>query len=189
MSDAADLPNAPRFEQPRHSLTNERRLTGAARDLWQRTGGLQVAEFADNALVIVDPAGKATIIHAGAAIRAAFGLAAGMRLDGVPGLAAELRAACDLIAFDPQPVPFEACLAAPGRACVLVRGVALPLSEGRDPDMIPHLVQIFINWRELLDRAATTRLRQKIGAALRISKPNLAKYDPFVLKNAQKLPR
>jgi hypothetical protein len=86
-------------------------------------------------------------------------------------------------------VPFEACLAAPGRACVLVRGVALPLSEGRDPDMIPHLVQIFINWRELLDRAATTRIRREIGTALRIAAPNPTKTDPFMLKNARKLPR
>jgi hypothetical protein len=176
MSSAADLPN-------------ERRLTGAAHDLWQRSGGLNVAEFADNAIVIVDPAGKATNIRAGAAIEVTFGLAAGMRLNGLPGLAAELRAACDLIAFDPQPVPFEACLAAPGRACVLVRGVALPLSEGRDPDMIPHLVQIFINWRELLDRAATTRIRREIGTALRIAAPNPMKADLFMLKNARKLPR
>jgi hypothetical protein len=189
MSSAVDLPNDPRSEQPRHCLANERRLTGAARDLWQRSGGLQVAEFAGNAIVVVDPAGKATIISAGAAIEATFGLAAGMRLDGLSGLAAELRAACDLIAFEPQPVPFEACLTAPGRACVLVRGVALPLSEGRDADAIPHLVQIFINWRELLDRAATTRIRREIGAALRISTPNPTKNDPFILKNARKAPR
>ncbi len=189
MSSAADQPNDPHFEKSRHRLANERRLPGAARALWQRSGGLHVAEFADNAIVIVDPAGKATIIRTGAAIEATFGLAAGMRLDGLSGLAAELRAACDLIAFDPQPVPFEACLAAPGRACVLVRGVALPLSEGRNAGKIPHLVQIFINWRELLDRAATTRLRREIGAALRISAPNLTKNDPFILKNARKTPR
>ncbi len=126
MSSAADLPN-------------ERRLTGAAHDLWQRSGGLNVAEFADNAIVIVDPAGKATIIRAGAAIEATFGLAAGMRLNGLPGLATELRAACDL--------------------------------------------------RELLDRAATTRIRREIGTALRIAAPNPTKADPFMLKNARKLPR
>jgi len=78
---------------------------------------------------------------------------------------------------------------ASGRACVLVRGVALPLSERRNPDMIPHLVQIFVNWRELLDRAATTRLRQEISAALRILTSNPTKTDPFILKNALKLPR
>ena len=154
MSNAADLLNAaPRLAQSRYSLTNERRLARAARDLWQRSGGLQIAEFADNVLVIVDPAGNATIIHAGAAIKTTFGLAAGMRLEGLPGLAAELRAACDLIVFDPQPVPFETCLMASGRACMLVRGVALPLSERRNPDMIPHLVQIFVNWRELAGTA------------------------------------
>ena len=135
------------------------------------------------------PMGKATIIHAGAAIKATFGLAAGMRLEVLPGLAAELRAACDLIIFDPQPVPFETCIMASGRACVLVRGVALPLSERRNPDMIPHLVQIFVNWRELLDRAATTRLRQEISATLRILTSNPTKTDPFTLKNALKLPR
>ena len=77
MSNAADLLNAaPRLAQSRYSLTNERRLARAARDLWQRSGGLQIAEFADNVLVIVDPAGNATIIHAGAAIKTTFGLAA-----------------------------------------------------------------------------------------------------------------
>jgi hypothetical protein len=109
-----------------------------------------------------------------------------MRLDGLHGLAAELRAACDLIVFDPQPVPFEASLAAPGCACILVRGVALPLSDALDASGIPHQVQVILNWRELLDRAATTRLRHEIGAALRLVRPKSTKIDPFLPKNAQK---
>ena len=108
MSSAADLPVDPRFEPPPHFLVVDRRMAGVARDLWQRSGGMPVAEFADHALVIADPAGDATIISAGAAIEAMFGLCAGMRLDGLSGLAAEVRAACDLIVFDPKPVLFEA---------------------------------------------------------------------------------
>ena len=188
MSSAADLPVDPRFEQPPHFLVVDRRMAGVARDLWQRSGGMPVAEFADHALVIADPAGDATIISAGAAIEAMFGLCAGMRLDGLSGLAAGVRAACDLTLFDPKPVPFAASLDAPGLACVLVRGVALPLSDGLDAGGVPHQVQLVINWRELLDRAATTRLRREIGAAMRLARPNSAKMDPFLPKSLQKPP-
>ncbi len=185
-SAAAELPVDPRFELPPHFLVVDRRMAGAARDLWRRSGGVRISSFDDHALIVADPAGNAVIISAGAAIEAMFGLVAGMRLDGLTGLAAEVRAACDLIVFDPQPVPFEASLDAPGRACVLVRGIALPLSDGLDASGIPHQVQFVINWRELLDRAATTRLRREIGAALRLARPNFAKTDPFLPKTAQK---
>jgi hypothetical protein len=189
MSTAADLPVDPRFELPPQFVVADRRMAGVLRDLWRRSGGLRVADYANHALVLADPAGAATIVSAGAAIEATFGLAAGMPLDGLTGLAAEVRAACDLIIFDPQPVPFEASLTAPGRAGVMVRGVALPLSDGLDASGIPYQVQFVINWRELLDRAATTRLWREIGAALRLVRPNLMKSDPFLPNSAQKSPR
>jgi hypothetical protein len=186
MSSAAQTPVDPRFELPPQFIVADRRLAGAAHDLWRRSGGLRVADYADHSLIVADPAGAATIVSAGAAIEATFGLSAGMPLDGLTGLAAEVRAACDLIVFDPQPVPFEASLAAPGCACVLVRGVALPLTDGFDASGIPHQVQFVINWRELLDRAATTRLRREIGAALRLARPVSTKSDPFLPKSARK---
>jgi hypothetical protein len=189
MSSAADLPVEPRFEPPPQFAVIDRRMAGAARDLWQQSGGMHVDAFADHALVIADPAGAAVIINAGMAIEAVFGLSAGMRLDGLTGLAAEVRAACDLIVFDPRPVPFEASLAGVGRTCILVRGIALPLSDALDESKIPQRVQVILNWRELLDRSATTRLRREIGAALRLSRPNHVKIDPFKPNKPQKLVR
>ena len=187
MSSDADLPVEPNFEPPPQFAVIDRRMAGAARDLWQQSGGMHVDAFADQALVIADPAGAAIIIDAGIAIEAVFGLSAGMQLDGLTGLAAEVRAACDLIVFDPRPVPFEASIAGVERACILVRGIALPLSHALDKSKIPHKVQVILNWRELLDRSATTRLRREIGDALRLSRPNRAKIDPFKQNKPQKL--
>ena len=187
MPSVADLPVEPRFEPPPQFAVIDRRMAAAARDLWQQSGGMRVDAFADHALVIADPAGTAMITNAGIAIEAVFGLSVGMRLDGLTGLAAEVRAACDLIVFDPRPVPFEASLAGVGRACVLARGIALPLFDGLDTSKIPDKVQVILNWRELLDHSATTRLRREIGDALRLSRPNPAKIDPFMLKTSRKL--
>lgn len=166
-------PSDLRFDLPPRFETVERRLASRALDRWRAGGRAFVAGFDDHSLVIADPGGMACIIAAGAGITATFGLAAGMHLDGRTGLAAEVRAACDLIAIDPQPLPFEASLAAEGRACILLRGVALPIGPAADP------VQIVISWRELLDRAATSRLRREVGSALRSIRPATAHSDPF----------
>ena len=189
MSSAADLPVDPRFELPPQFAVVDRRMAWPARDLWRQSGGRRLAEFADHALVVADPAGSAIIVSVGAAIEAIFGLSAELRLDGLTGLAPEVRAACDLIVFDPQPVPFEASFSAPGWACMLVRGVALPLSDELDAGGIPLRVQIFINWRELLDRVATTRTRREIGAALQPARSKCAKIYPFLLRIAKNSPR
>ncbi len=151
---------------------SERRLAGRAVDAWMAAGGEGADGFEANSLFIADPAGRPVIVQAGRAVTAAFGLAAGMALEG-PGLAAEARAACDLIALRPEPVPFEATLSGRGRACILVRGVALPL--GRDIET----VQIIVSWREVLDRAATARLRRELGAAL-LEVRNTSRFDPFL---------
>lgn len=177
-----------RFEMPPHFVVMERRLAGQALDRWHAGGRRMVAGFDDNSLVITDPAGLATIESVGAGITAAFRLAVGMRLDGRDGLAAEIRAACDLIAIDPRPLPFEASLAAPARALILMRGIALPIGAGLsapDPGQFPDRVQIIMNWREVLDRAATTRLRRELGAALRLVRPISSKIDPFSPKTAR----
>lgn len=174
-----------RFELPPRFVVAERRMAGQAIDQWRATGNALVTGFDAHSLIIADPAGMATIEAVGSAIAAVFGLGPGMRLDGRDGLAAEARAACDLIAIRPQPVPFELSMTTPSAALILARGVALPIGNGRtmaDQGQLPDRVQIIINWREVLDRAATTRLRSELGAALRLVSPVLAKNDPFSIK-------
>jgi hypothetical protein len=182
---AANIQVDPRFELPPQFVVTERRIAGQAIDRWRSGGKALVTGFDSHSLIVVDPAGMATIEYAGDAIAAAFGLGAGMRLDGRGGLAAEVLAACGLIAIDPQPVPFEFSLTTPASALVLGRGVALPIGADAgvaDAVQIPDCVQIVINWREMLDRPATTRLRRELGAALRLVPPVLAKTDPFSFK-------
>jgi hypothetical protein len=177
-----------RFDVPPHFVVMERRMAGQALDRWLEGGRGLVPGFDDNGLVIADRAGMACIESAGAAVTATFGLAAGMRLDGRDGLAAEVRAACDLIAIDPRPLPFEASLSAPGRALILLRGIALPIGAGVSPaerGQIPARVQIIVNWREVLNRAATTRLRRELGAALRLVRPIQTRTDPFLPKSGR----
>ncbi len=172
-----------RFEMPPHFVVVERRMAGQALDRWHAGGRCRVAGFDDNSLVIADPAGVARIESAGASVAATFGLAPEMHLGGQGGLAAELRAACDLIAIDPRPLPFEASIGTPARALILMRGIALPIGAGdsaADPGRIPERVQVIVNWREMLDRAATTRLRRELGASLRLVRPISTIIDPFL---------
>jgi len=165
-----------RFDAPPRFGITERRMAELALDAWAAAGCGVVAGFDANSVMIADPAGRAIVTAVAPAIAATFGLVAGMALTGGEGLAAELTAACDLIALRPEPVPFEASLVAAGCACILLRGVALPLFvAGHDT----HNVQAVVSWREVLDRAATTRLRRELGAAFRFSPPISARRDPF----------
>ncbi len=165
-----------RFDLPPCFVVTERRLAGQAVERWLAGDGARVGGFDANALVVADPAGLGILLSVGAAVTATFGLAAGMMLDGRGGLAAEVRAACDLIAIDPRPVPFEASLAAAQRACILVRGVALPI---RAAPGSAEQVQVIVSWREVLDRGATTRLRRELTTALRRVAPAGPVRDPF----------
>jgi hypothetical protein len=183
-SAAAETMIDPRFDLPPHFVVAERRMAGQAIDEWRAGGKSIVPGFDSHSLIIVDPAGVPVIADAGAAISAAFGLAPGMRLDGPGGLFAEVRAACDLIAIDPQPVPFELRLTT-AKALILARGVALPIWLGMipaEPGRKPDRVQVVVNWREVLDRRATTQLRRELGASLRVVPAILARNDPFSVK-------
>lgn len=166
-----------RFDVPPRFGIVERRMAGQALDAWAACGQAAVSGFDDNSLFIDD---RAVITSAGAAVAATFGLAAGMTLAGRDGLAAEFLSACDRIALHPVPVPFEASLTSRRSAAILTRGVALPLFAG---GRHTNVVQIVVSWREVLNRAATTRLRRELGAALRFSAPISAKPDPFSAKS------
>lgn len=161
------------FDLPPHFPMTERRLASRALALWSEDRCRPVSGHDTNSITIAEPDGHAVITSVGEAVMATFDLLPGAHLDGRQGLAAELRAACHLIAIDLKPVPFEANLSAPGRACILARGVALPIG----PRM--EMVQVILSWREVLDRSATRRLRREIGAALRHLAPPAAKIDPF----------
>ncbi len=183
---AAEWPDS-RFELPPRFAMAERRMSGRAIDAWAAGGQGPVRGFEANSILILEPGGMARIESLGDEVAATFALAAGMALEGRDGLGAELRAACDLIALYGRPVPFEASLAAPGRACVLARGVALPIAE-TPPEPAPHRppaierVQVILSWREVLDRAATARLKRELTAALREARPQPLTTDPFLPK-------
>ncbi len=161
------------FDLPPHFPVTERRLAALALAQWAEDRCRLVTGHDANSIVIAEPDGLPVITCAGDAIIATFGLLPGDHLDGQGGLAAELRAACDLIAIDLKPVPFEANLAAPGRAGILARGVALPIGPRMES------VQVILSWRELLDRSATRRLRREIGVAFRHLPHKTPKIDPF----------
>jgi hypothetical protein len=161
------------FDLPPHFPMTERRLAARALAQWAEDRHRLVPGHDANSIVIAEPDGHAVITSAGEPITATFGVHPGLHLDGQSGLAAELRAACDLIAIDLKPVPFEANLPAPGRAAILTRGVALPIGRRMEA------VQVILSWRELLDRSATRRLRREVGAALRILPRKTPQIDPF----------
>jgi hypothetical protein len=173
------IPMAAGFDLPPQFPAAEQRLSGRALKHWLHDRHHLVPGHDDNSIVIAEPDGMATIASVGDAVATTFGLAAGMRLDGRAGLAGELRAACDLISVDLRPVPFEASLSAPGRPCILARGVALPIGPAMEQ------VQIIVSWREVLDRSATRRLRREIGVALQFSPGFSPPRDPFSAEMAR----
>lgn len=160
------------FDVPPRFPIIERRCTSLAEAAWEGAGRTSSPGFDECSIVIVDPGGLARLERVGWAVTESFGLAAGHALERLDSLTTELCAACDLIALQPAPLHFDAVLATPRAACILLRGVALPLA-GSDR------AQIVLSWREVLNRTATARLRRDFVAALRQGRPNLADFDPF----------
>jgi hypothetical protein len=148
---AGERPGPLREDQVPRSVVVERRLTNRALAAWQSAhdDGMApaLAPFFDHSIVVRDPAGRAIIESVGGPVSARFGLIAGVALLRDPGLSEELMAACELVALQPMPIPFEASVNDPMGAQMLVRGLALPLPEAGDPGA---LVQIVLSWREVL---------------------------------------
>jgi len=114
-------------EMPMSFLREEKRLAGRAMQAWRRSQRASVPGFEATSLTIADPGGAALLRSVAPAIAATFGLSVGQSLaagarDTESEIAAELRAACDLVALGGRPVPFEASLIAPDRTIVLMRG-------------------------------------------------------------------
>ncbi|MBC7584673.1 MAG: hypothetical protein H7316_13065 [Tardiphaga sp.] len=160
------------FDMPPRFPHVERRRAGAALAVWQAGGGALVPGHDDHSVVVGDPGGAAWLRRVGVAVTETFGIVADTALQRRDPITTELCAACDLIALNPVPLHFEASLMAPGLACVLLRGVALPIDDGA-------VVQIVLSWREVLNRAATARLERDLTTALRLSRPILPDFDPF----------
>jgi len=162
------------------SVVVERRLTNRALGAWQAAApdgtAAALAPFFDHSLIVRDPAGHAIIESVGAPLSARFGLVAGLPLLRDPGLGEELVAACELVALQPMPIPFEASVNDPMAAQILVRGLALPLPEGDDP---AALVQVVLSWREVLSKSAARRLRAELAQAFAGLQPHGGGAEPF----------
>lgn len=167
------------FEMPPQIPLLERRRANLAEAAWEAAGRGWVPGFDDDSLVVGDLGGALRIVRVGLSVTDAFGLLTDLALERSDPLQAELCAACDLVALAPVPVQFEACLPTVRAACVLVRGVALPLMEGQR-------VQIVLSWREVLNRTATARLRRDFIAALRQNRSDSTPFDPFSRDFAKK---
>ena len=150
----------------------DRRRAGQAEALWESAGRTWVPDYDDCSILVAQPGGQARLQRVGLSVQASFGLVPESRLERHDPLSVELCAACDLIALQPVPLHFEISLATPEAACILLRGVALPIA-GADQ------VQIVMSWREVLNRSATARLRRDLVAALRQSGPRSMTFDPF----------
>lgn len=161
---ASDLP-------PKLALI-ERRRAGLAEAAWNAAGRGWAPGFDEHSLIIADPGGETRLVRVGLAVTETFGLLAEMALERGVALSTELCAACDLVALESAPVHFEASLTTAQAACILLRGVALPLADEQH-------VQIVLSWREVLNRTATARLRRDFVAALRQSRPVSVDFDPF----------
>jgi len=170
-----------RIDQVPRSVVVERRLTNRALAAWQNARECDTATalqaFFDHSLVVRDPAGRAIIENVGGPVSARFGLMAGLPLLRDPGLGEELVAACELVVLQPMPIPFEASVNDPMGAQLLVRGLALPLTDGDDP---AGLVQIVLSWREILSKSAARRLRDELAQAFaEIGRLSAPPADPF----------
>lgn len=169
------------LEMPPRIAPIERRRAGIAEAAWAAAGRGWVPGFDDDSLIVGDPGGVARLVRVGLAVSESFGLVAELCLARTDPLATELCAACDLVAINPVAVHFEASVATASAACVLVRGVALPLADGQQ-------VQIVLSWREVLNRTATARLQRDFVAALRQNRSISPLFDPFSDESAKKPP-
>lgn len=173
-------PGPLREDQVPRGVVVERRLTNRALAAWQSAPDSHIAAalapFYDHSVIVRDPAGRAIIDGVGGPVSARFGLVAGLPLLRDPGLSEELVAACELVALQPMPIPFEASVNDPMGAQMLVRGLALPLPEDDDP---AAAVQIVLSWREILSKSAARRLRAELASAF-ASVPRLPPViEPF----------
>lgn len=152
----------PCFEPPpRLAVPRERRLTALAGRVLAAGG--PVGAFRDNAISLdVDGTGSAAVNKLGAAVAAVFGLSAGPLAGPPESLAAVLDAAVGRARTADAVTPFEAAVATPSAACVLLRGIVLPTAGGADA---------VLSWKQVLDADATARIRAELLREMRVPAP------------------
>lgn len=140
------------------------------------------SEFAAHALLLdVRRGDRVEVVHAGAAIAAMFGITAGYLANaGEGGLAALLIDGCELMRLWHAVVPVDAAIGGTDSACLLTRGVLLPLADDEGSFSYVHAV---LNWKQLLDRSARTSLRREFVAAVRESVPLSYGFPGFGTSN------
>ncbi len=161
----------PYFEMPPQlSARPERRLT--ARALAGGVDGRCEHEFRANAVTLM-PGADIAVVAVGDVVAATFGLGTGGLPPPVEGtLARLLRDACAVLRVAPGSLPFEGVVATPRAACVMLRGVLLPLADGAR-------VEAVLSWKAVLDDDATARLRAELLATLRRAGPSTTASDVF----------
>ena len=123
------------------------------------------SEFARHALLLDLRRGdRIEVLSSGDAVVAAFGIHPGpLTSDGEGGLAAQLLDSCELVRLTHATVPVDAALNGIDSACLLTRGVLMPLADDAGALGYVHCV---LNWKQVLDREASARLRREFGSAL-----------------------
>ena len=182
---AADIVSEPLFEPPPQlSARPERRLTAWVTAAGPRARGPHALH--PNAVTIVTTAAGGAVVQAvGVRVAATFGLSRGPLRPCAPSaadvisdarhhglcrtrpddlgregrtLAALLDDACTVLRVHPLPLPFDGVVGSPQAACIMLRGVLLPLDA-------PGCVEAVLSWKEVLDADATARLRAEMLAA------------------------
>jgi len=166
-------PGEPWFEAPpRLAMRPERRLTARV------AGGASAAhQFRENALTLAFFGDAVTVVATGDAVAAGFGIAPGQLTRGDDDLSARLLDACAALRAAGTVVGFEAAVATPSAACVLLRGIMLPVHGG---------AEAVLSWKQVLGDDATARLRAELLQALRT--PRAAVADAFASSTARCLP-
>ncbi|TFU03129.1 hypothetical protein EUV02_08005 [Polymorphobacter arshaanensis] len=138
--------------------------------------------FAEHALLLDLRRGdRVDVLFAGAAVTAAFGITPGYLASSCDGgLAALLLDSCELMRLWRAVVPVDAALAGSTSACLLTRGVLLPLADDAGGLGYVHGV---LNWKQLLDRAASESLRREVNFALRGDSRHLSAIPESVREN------
>ena len=123
------------------------------------------SEFARHALLLDLRCGdRIEVLSSGDAVIAAFGIQPGpLMSDGEGGLAAQLLDSCELVRLTHATVPVDAALNGIDSACLLTRGVLMPLAD--DAGMLGY-VHCVLNWKQVLGPEATARLRREFGSVL-----------------------
>ena len=136
---------------PRLGPSSERRLAGRA--VTRFASGDAGAVFRDNALGLAWAGGALRLTAVGRTVAAGFGLVPGPLAGPPDSLAGVLAAAFAELRASGAVTPFEAAVATPHAACVLLRGVLLPVAGG---------AEAVLSWKQVLDDDATARLRAEL---------------------------